>query len=80
MVREHGETLYLQYVCHLGNKNSLSLLRTCFYASFLLGIFFYPEDEGDKFIRNAGIFQWNTWLYIPEEKNKFFPVTVCGGL
>jgi uncharacterized membrane protein YciS (DUF1049 family) len=30
----------------------LPLLATCFHAGFLLGLFFYPEDGGDMFLRN----------------------------
>jgi hypothetical protein len=45
----------LQDFSRLGYRNSLSLLRTCFHASFLLGIFFDPEDEGDMFLRNVGM-------------------------
>jgi hypothetical protein len=30
------------------------LLATCFYAGFLLGLFFDPEDGGDMFLRNVG--------------------------
>jgi hypothetical protein len=31
-----------------------ALLATCFRAGFLLGLFFYPEDEGHMFLRNDG--------------------------
>jgi hypothetical protein len=31
-----------------------ALLATCFYAGFLLGLFFDPEDGGDMFLRNVG--------------------------
>jgi hypothetical protein len=31
-----------------------SLLVTCFYAGFFLGLFFDPEDGGDMFLRNVG--------------------------
>jgi hypothetical protein len=31
-----------------------ALLTTCFYAGFLLGLFFDPEDGGDMFLRNVG--------------------------
>jgi hypothetical protein len=27
---------------------------TCYPAGFLLGLFFYPEDGGDMFLRNVG--------------------------
>jgi hypothetical protein len=29
-------------------------LHTCFYVSFLLSLFFDPEDGGDMFFRNLG--------------------------
>jgi hypothetical protein len=32
----------------------LALLATCFYAGFLLGLFFDLEDGGDMFLRNVG--------------------------
>jgi hypothetical protein len=31
------------------------LLATCFHSSFLLDLFFGPEDGGDVFIRNVGL-------------------------
>jgi hypothetical protein len=31
-----------------------NLLPTCFYADFLLGLFFDPQDGGDIFFRNVG--------------------------
>jgi hypothetical protein len=42
-----------------GSNNKLSkkpaeLLSTCFHGGFLLGLFFYPEDESDMFLRNVG--------------------------
>jgi hypothetical protein len=30
------------------------MLAARFHAGFLLGLFFYPGDEGDLLIRNAG--------------------------
>jgi hypothetical protein len=30
------------------------LLSTCFYAGFLLVLFFDPEDGGDMFLQNVG--------------------------
>jgi hypothetical protein len=35
-----------------------------FYAGFLLGLFFDPEDGGDMFLQNIG----NTRRYIPEDR------------
>jgi hypothetical protein len=32
------------------------LLATCLHAGFLLGLFFDPEDGGDMFLRNIGLF------------------------
>jgi hypothetical protein len=29
------------------------IIATCFYAGFLLGLFFDPEDGGDMFLRNV---------------------------
>jgi hypothetical protein len=37
-----------------GGTYRLHLLATCFYAGFLLGLFFDPEEEGDMFLRNVG--------------------------
>jgi hypothetical protein len=51
IVLEHGATLSV-----VGYKNSLSLLATCFYTGFLLGLFFDPENEGDLLLRNVGLF------------------------
>jgi hypothetical protein len=31
-----------------------ALLATCFYAGFLLNLFFDPEDGGDMVLRNIG--------------------------
>jgi hypothetical protein len=36
--------------CLLGYK----AVWLCFYAGFLLGLFFDPEDGGDMFLRNVG--------------------------
>jgi hypothetical protein len=33
---------------------SRALLATCFHAGFLLGLFLYPEDGGDIFLRKVG--------------------------
>jgi hypothetical protein len=38
----------------VGGTYSLHLLATCFHTGFLLGLFFYPEDGGDMFLRNVG--------------------------
>jgi hypothetical protein len=32
----------------------IALLATCFEAAISLGLFFYPEDGGDMFLRNVG--------------------------
>jgi hypothetical protein len=32
----------------------ISLFTTCFQTGFLLDLFFYPEDGGHMFLRNAG--------------------------
>jgi hypothetical protein len=29
-------------------------VATCFHTGFLLGLFLYPEDEGDMLLRNVG--------------------------
>jgi hypothetical protein len=29
-------------------------MRDLFHSGFLLGLFFYPEDGGDMFLRNVG--------------------------
>jgi hypothetical protein len=31
-----------------------ALLAICFHTGFLLGLFFNPEDSGNKFLRNVG--------------------------
>jgi hypothetical protein len=36
------------------NKPARALFVTCFYAGFLLGLFFNPEDGRDMFLRNVG--------------------------
>jgi hypothetical protein len=38
------------------------------HADFLLGLFFYPEDEGDMFLRNVVDFQGITCRYIPKDR------------
>jgi hypothetical protein len=43
-----------------------AVLATCFHASFLVGLFFDPEDGGDMFLRNVCYFQRITRRYIPE--------------
>jgi hypothetical protein len=35
-------------------REVIALLTTCFQAGFLLGVFFGPEDNGDRFFRNIG--------------------------
>jgi hypothetical protein len=35
------------------SRNSI-LVASCFHTDFLLGLFFYPEDGGDIFLRNVG--------------------------
>jgi hypothetical protein len=43
-----------QRISQAGNKSALqSLLATCFYPGFLLGLRFDPEDGGDIFLRNV---------------------------
>jgi hypothetical protein len=42
-----------KYRLHLQGRK-ISLLGTCFHASFLLGLFFDPKDGGDMFLRNVG--------------------------
>jgi hypothetical protein len=37
------------------------------YSGFLLGVFFYIEDEGDIFLRNFGLLSTTTRHYIPED-------------
>jgi hypothetical protein len=37
------------------------------YSSFLLGLFFNPEDEGDMLLRKVVDFQRITWRYLPED-------------
>jgi hypothetical protein len=34
------------------SSNLWALLATCFHVGFLLGLFFDPEDGGDKFLQN----------------------------
>jgi hypothetical protein len=41
--------------CTLQNFSTpISLLITCFYAGFLFGLSFSPEDGRDMFLRNVG--------------------------
>jgi hypothetical protein len=35
-------------------KSARILLATYFQAGFLSGLFFYPDDGGDVFLRNIG--------------------------
>jgi hypothetical protein len=35
-------------------ETSRALFATSFHASFMLGLFFDPEDGGDVFLRNVG--------------------------
>jgi hypothetical protein len=35
-------------------RKQVTLLTICFYAGFLHGLFFDPEDEGDVFLQNVG--------------------------
>jgi hypothetical protein len=35
-------------------ETSVKAGSTCFHAGFLLSLLFYPEDEGDMFLRNVG--------------------------
>jgi hypothetical protein len=49
--RRFGRT----YRLHLqGRKINRALITTYFHAGFFLVSFFYPEDGGDMFLRNAG--------------------------
>jgi hypothetical protein len=34
-------------------SNLTALLAACFHAESFLGLFFYPEDEGEMFLRNV---------------------------
>jgi hypothetical protein len=45
-----------------------ALLATCFYAGFLLCLFFDPEDRGDMFLWNVSWFERTTRHYIPEDR------------
>jgi hypothetical protein len=44
----------------------MSLFATRFHTGFFLGLF-YPEDEGDIFLRNFVEFERTTLRYIPED-------------
>jgi hypothetical protein len=44
----------LNYHSRRESKILLSLLATCFYTGFLLGLFFDSENGGDMFLRNIG--------------------------
>jgi hypothetical protein len=45
------------------------LLATCFHAGILLGLF-DPEDGGDMFLRNVGLFSTDyTALYLRENSS-----------
>jgi hypothetical protein len=50
-------------------REDSSRQKAClFFASFLLGLLFDPEDGGDIVLRNVGLF-WRTRIYIPEDRN-----------
>jgi hypothetical protein len=36
-------------------RNQSPMPAKCFHAGFLLGLFLYPEDRGDMFLRNVGL-------------------------
>jgi hypothetical protein len=46
--------LHLQGWINQDASVKTALLATCFHAGSLLGLFFYPEDGGDMFLRNVG--------------------------
>jgi hypothetical protein len=45
----------------ISRARNRALLATCFHATFLLGLFFNPEERGDIFLRNVGLL--STALY-----------------
>jgi hypothetical protein len=47
-----------------GTSNEAYSLR---HGSFLLALFFHPEDGGDILLRNSTAFQQTTRRYIPED-------------
>jgi hypothetical protein len=44
--------LFSYIILNLGKP--IALLATCFYAGFVLGLFFDPENGGDMFLLNVG--------------------------
>jgi hypothetical protein len=47
----------------------VALLTTQFHAGFLLGLFFYPEDEGEIFLRNVSLLSMDYTASYPRKHN-----------
>jgi hypothetical protein len=51
------------------SKNNITVLATCIYASFLLGLIFHPEDGDDLSSETSVDLQRATRRYIIEDRN-----------
>jgi hypothetical protein len=68
-VKTHRSMIRIPQICIQGICKERISAYYLLHVDFLLGLFFYPEDEGDMLLRKSVDFQRTTWSYILAKHN-----------